>query len=318
MSEKLNPIYEKKKKRSRALKIFGVTVSVVLILAAVYFFVFHLEEVTYSGNKYYSEEELNEMLLSDGMSGNSLYVLVKFGLIFNPDYPYIEKVDVRMVSPSHLHIDVTEKVVVGCVERDGSYMYFDTEGLVIDQSSQQFSGVPLIEGITFDRVEMGEKLSLENERLLERVLNISVMLTKYKLKSDKVFFDEDGKITVYLGSIRAELGKDTNLKLKLVDLPRILPSLAGKAGVLHMENYSVDSDSITFTEDKEPEKPSSAAAPESSSGEPSSGEPESSSAAPSQQGENPSSAAPASSAPASSQAPSSAAPSGTAVPSFAV
>ncbi len=302
MPEKLNPLYEKKKKQSRALKIFSVVAGVIAVITAVYVFVFRLEEVTYTGNKYYSEEELNEMLLSDGMSWNSLYVLVKFGLIFNPDYPYIENVAVRMESPSHLHIDVSEKVVVGCVDCSGTYMYFDAEGMIIDSAARQFGGVPLIEGYSFENAVFGEKLSMEDERTLDKVINMAVMLSKHKIKAEKVAYDEDGKATLYIGNVRVELGKDTNLKMKLVDLPRILPSLAGKAGVLHMENYSADSDSVTFTEDKEPDPPPAAT-------EPASGEEGASGAEPA--GEEPLSSEPSSAEPqtTSPPVPSSAVPS---------
>ncbi|MBR5336722.1 MAG: hypothetical protein IK152_01930 [Lachnospiraceae bacterium] len=289
MIERVNPVYEKKKKRGRALRILAVVGTILVVLSAVYIFVFHLKEVTYSGNKHYSEQELNEMFLSDGMSGNSLFVLVKYTFFVHPGGGYLDHIKVSMKSPSHLHIDVYEKTIVGCVEYSDMYMYFDSEGLVIDSSTEKYNGIPLIAGISFDQTVVGEKLPIEDKGIFERILNLSGLLMKYDLKPDKVYFDELGKVTLHFEEVRVELGKDDNLKLKIADLAEMIPALRGKAGVLHMENYNPDSDGVTFTEDKEPEPPKPSEEP-SSSGEPSSSaEPQSSSV--SQQ------SAPASSAP---------------------
>ncbi len=292
MIEKLNPVYEKKKKRSRFLKIFATVSTIIVVLAAVYIFVFHLKKVTYTGNSYYTESSLNEMLLSDKMSGNSLFVFFKYNFFYKPDYPYLEKVRVKMLGPSHLQIDVTEKVVIGCVDYMGTYMYFDHTGTVIDSSLMLFEGTPVITGPEFEEVVMGEKIPVKDEAVFKRILEISELLAKNNLRPNSVNFDNDGNITLHFEQVRVELGTDRNIKLKISDLPEMLPSIEGKAGVLRMENYSPESENVTFTEDKE--EPSSAEEPSSS--EASSAAVPASSAAPASSATPVSSAAPASSA----------------------
>lgn len=293
MIEKLNPVYEKKKKRSRFLRIFTTVSVTIVVLAAVYIFVFHLKKVTYSGNSYYTESSLNEMLLSDKMSGNTLYVFFKYNFFYKPKYPYLDKVRVKMLSPSHLQIEVLEKVVIGCVDFNGMYMYFDHEGMVIDSSLMLFEGTPVITGFEFENVVTGEKLPVEDEKVFKRILDISELLAKNNLRPNSVNFDSDGNITLHFEQVRVELGTDRNIKLKISDLPEMLPAIEGKVGVLHMENYSPETDNVTFTEDKE-ETPSSSA--ESSSAAPSSTATPASSAAPASTVAPASSATPASSA----------------------
>lgn len=256
MIEKLNPVYEKKKKRSRFLRIFTTVSVTIVVLAAVYIFVFHLKKVTYSGNSYYTESSLNEMLLSDKMSGNTLYVFFKYNFFYKPKYPYLDKVQVKMLSPSHLQIEVFEKVVIGCVDFNGMYMYFDHEGMVIDSSLMLFEGTPVITGFEFENVVTGEKLPVEDEKVFKRILEISELLAKNNLRPNSVNFDSDGNITLHFEQVRVEMGTDRNIKLKISDLPEMLPTIEGKIGVLHMENYSPETDNVTFTEDKE-EPPSS-------------------------------------------------------------
>ncbi|MBR4753698.1 MAG: hypothetical protein IK054_00800 [Lachnospiraceae bacterium] len=302
MIENLNPIYEKKKKRSRFLRIFTTVATIIVVLAVVYIFVFHLNKVTYSGNSYYTESSLNEMLLSDKMSGNTLYVFFKYNFFYKPDYPYLEKVQVKMLSPSHLQIEIFEKVVIGCVDYMGTYMYFDHEGTVIDSSVMLYEGTPIITGLEFDHVVTGEKLPVEDEKVFKRILEISELLAKNNLRPNSVNFDADGNITLHFEQVRVELGTDKNIKLKISDLPEMLPSLEGKIGVLHMENYSPETDNVTFTEDKE--EPSSAAEPSSEAEASSAAAPAAASTAAAPEAAS-TAAAPASStaAPASSTAP---------------
>ena len=130
MVDKINPVYEEKKKKRSKVKIAVGIILAIFILVASFLFIFHLKEVTFSGNSYYSDEELTDMLLKEGLSGNSLYVMLKYNVFSKPEIPYIQGISVRMINPGHLQIEVSEKVIAGCVDYMGTYMYFDNEGYV--------------------------------------------------------------------------------------------------------------------------------------------------------------------------------------------
>ncbi|MBE6015472.1 MAG: cell division protein FtsQ [Lachnospiraceae bacterium] len=247
MVNKINPVYEEKKKKRSKVKILVGILLALFILVASFLFIFHLKEVTFSGNSYYSNEELTDMLLSEGLSGNSLYVMLKYNVFSKPDIPYIQGISVRMINPGHLQIEVSEKVVAGCVDYMGTYMYFDNEGYVVDSSSTLYEGTAVISGLAFDHLVLNEKLPVKDEKIFDRILTLTGMLMRHKLNPNKIFFDYQGNVTLYFGDVRVELGDEANTKLKVADLEKILPKLSGKKGVLHMENYSADKDSVTFT-----------------------------------------------------------------------
>ena len=263
METKINPAYEEKKHKGKKLKIVIVVLVAITVLVVSFLAIFHLREVTFSGNNYYSDEELTDLLLSEGLSGNSLYVMMKYNM-FNkePDIPYIQGISVRMISPSHLQIEVSEKVVVGCVDYMGTYMYFDNEGVVVDSSSTLTEGVAVISGLSFNHMTLGEKLPVENDDIFERIMTLTRLLVRHSLKPDKIFFDFNNRITLYFADIKVELGTEENLKIKIADLAQVMPSLVGRCGILHMENYSREKDTITFSaEERSSEAPSTTEAP---------------------------------------------------------
>lgn len=260
MAEKHNPVYEKKKKRSFRLKLFTVIASFVVIVSAIVIFGFHLTKVDYVGNTYYSNEELENILMNDSLSGNSLYVLLKYNLFYKVDLPFVQSIKVRMVSPAHVEFEVCEKVTAGCVDYMGTYMYFDNEGYVVESSSVLNEGIPVIAGLTFDHLVVNEKLPVEDDRIFNTILNITQYLLKNKLVPDKVYFGAENDITLHFGLVKVALGKDENLKLKIADAATILPKLEGQCGTLRMENYSTEKNSVTFQKEEppvEPETPSS-------------------------------------------------------------
>lgn len=255
MAEKHNPVYEKKKKRSFRIKLFTVIASVVLVISAIVIFGFHLTKVNYVGNKYYTNEELEEKLLSEGLSGNSLYVLIKYNLFYKTDLPFVQSIKVRMLSPSHIEFEVIEKVTVGCVDYMGTYMYFDNEGYVVESSGTLNEGIPVIAGLSFDHLVVNEKLPVQDDKIFNTILTITQYLMKNKLVPDKVFFGAENDITLHFGLVKVALGKDENLKLKITDAASILPSLKDQCGTLHMENYSSEKNSVTFQKEDPPQEP---------------------------------------------------------------
>ena len=68
------------------------------------------------------------------------------------------------------------------------------------------------------------------------------------------FLSQDGSETALTyemkdlgyGTVKVNIGKLENLDEKLMQLPYILPSLAGERGTLDLQNYILDKKNITF------------------------------------------------------------------------
>ena len=154
-----------------------------------------------------------------------------------------------VVSPDTIKIIVYEKTVAGYVEYQGRFMYFDRDGIVVESSDTRTMGVPQVTGIQFDHVVLYEPLPVEDPSIFMQILSITQVLSKYDISTDKIYFNENNEITLYFGQVRARLGSD-DLEEKVMRLQYILPHLEEERGVLEMENYTDESQNITFTRDE--------------------------------------------------------------------
>ena len=171
------------------LAVAGVVCAVLLGALAFVQMQFHVENVSVEGNVHYTKEEIEEMVIKDRLSANSLYLSFKYRNKEIRNIPFIEKMSVRVDSPNSITIRVYEKTVAGYVEYMGRYMYFDREGIVVESSETRTSGVPQVTGIDFDHVVLYEPLPVEDTAIFSEVLSITQMLSKYDIVTDKIFFN---------------------------------------------------------------------------------------------------------------------------------
>lgn len=235
-------------------KKFILTALLLLILCgiAVYYGIttqFSVTEVVVEGNEHYTDEQIKEMLLSGGVLDNSLYLSLKYRNKEMKDIPFVETMDVEILSNHTIRINVYEKALAGCISYLGSYMYFDKDGTVVESSDSLTEGVPQIKGLTFDHVVLHEKLPVEDTAVFSRILKVTQLLGKYELEADKIFFGSDKDITLYFNQVRVLLGTDENIDEKIMQLVYILPNLEGKSGVLNMENFDENTENIPFNMD---------------------------------------------------------------------
>lgn len=229
----------------------AVLIGVVLIAAAFALLVtqFSVTEVKVEGNEHYTDAQIKEMVLPEGMLNNSLYLSVLYRNKEIKDIPFVEMMDVEIVSNHTIRINVYEKALAGCVNYLGNYMYFDREGIVVETSDRLTDGVPQIKGLTFQHVVMHEKLPVEDTTIFSKILNITQLLEKYDLKADKIFFGSKKDVTLYFGQARVYLGEDEKMDEKIMQLVPILPHLEGKSGVLDMEDFDENTENIPFNMD---------------------------------------------------------------------
>ena len=229
------------------------SIVILIFLAAAGFAVvvtqFSVTGVKVEGNEHYTDEQIMDMVLPEGMWNNSLYLAVKYRNKEIKDIPFVEMMDVEVESNHSIKINVYEKALAGCVNYLGNYMYFDRDGIVVESSDRLTDGVPQIKGLTFEHVVMHEPLPVEDKSVFSKILNVTQLLGKYDLSADKIFFGADMDITLYFGQARVYLGTDARMEEKMMQLVPILPHLEGKSGVLNMENFDENTENIPFNMD---------------------------------------------------------------------
>lgn len=232
--------------------ILGAIIVGLLLLAAGFAVVvtqFSVTQVSVEGNTQYTDEQIKDMILPEGLLNNSIYLSVVYRNKEIKDIPFVEMMDVEIVSNHEIRINVYEKALAGCVNYLGNYMYFDREGIVVETSDRLSEGVPQIKGLTFDHVVMHEKLPVEDDTIFAKILNVTQLLAKYDLRADKIFFGTDKDVTIYFGQARVYLGGDEKMDEKIMQLVPILPHLEGKSGILNMENFDENTVNIPFNMD---------------------------------------------------------------------
>lgn len=238
----------------RRKRFIAITVGVILvIMVCIIMFVlgqYHVKTVVVEGNEHYTAQEIEEMVLPKGIWNNSILLSVKYSKKKIENIPFVESMDVEIVSRNEICIHVYEKVLAGCVSYLGSYLYFDREGIVVESSQELTDGVPQIDGLKFDHVVMHERIPVQDEEIFSEILKVTQLLTKYELAADHIYFNNDGETTLVFDEARIYLGTDAYIDEKVEQLSYILPSLEGKAGTLHLETYDENTTKINFEPDR--------------------------------------------------------------------
>ncbi len=230
--------------------LLGIVALILLFSVLIAVGIFRVTKVDVSGNSYYTKEQITELVMEDSYN-NSLYLMLQYGYLGGKEIPFVDNVEVSFVSPSHVKIRVYEKTMIGYVEYMGSNLYFDKDGTVVESSNEVLEGIPCIKGLKFDTLSLYQPLNVANADVFEVLLSMTQMMKKYELAPDAITLKNDGaEIVLTFGYVRVNLGAGDNMDEKAARIKSLLPDLADKSGVLHMEEYTNESTNISFIKDK--------------------------------------------------------------------
>ena len=224
-----------------------------LIVAGVYVILtqFHIEKVTIDGNTRYTDKEIRTMLERNAYFDNSLIICLMNRIRPIKGVPFIDKIDVTYISAKEIGVDVYEMAVAGCVEDMGRYIYFDKDGYILESSEERFTDVPCVEGLTFNKFVLHEKLPVKDKKKFEQILQVTQLIRENGLNIDRIRFSIADELILYKEDIIIQLGKNENLEDKMMNLPGILEEAKGMKGTLHMEEFTQGSKTVTFIPKKE-------------------------------------------------------------------
>lgn len=259
---------ERRRKKRRKIGLYILLILILLIAAGVFIVmnVFTVENVVVEGNELYSSTQIENMVLNDEYSWNSLYVDLKYRFVDIGEVPFVDTMEVSLDNPHTVHIKVYEKGMLGYlyINSIGQNAYFDKDGFVVETSTEVIDGVPKITGISCEEVVLYEKLQLENSDILRDLLNLTQTLKKYNLLPDEIQYDSNMEPVLYYGTIQVKIGSEDNLSQKVVRLSIILPQLDELSGTLHLETWTPETTDIIWdraeeqseTEEETTEEPS--------------------------------------------------------------
>lgn len=230
-----------KSKLSLAGVILRVMVAAALLSGAVFFLVdCKLENLVIQPGSVYSAEEIEDRLFTVGTDRYAALFAARINYLWNEDIPFVEKIDVELVDRNSVIVYVYDKAVIGCVEHMGSYVYFDREGMAVDSADSIRTGIPLITGLTFNKIAMGEQLDLSDGEAFGTILDILMLLEKNELVASDIDFGLRRDITIHIGDDEFLLGISDNYDMKINNIPGALGAVSEGSFVFDLRNYDND------------------------------------------------------------------------------
>ena len=254
--DKVQKVNFKKGKMSvlQRIRLIAIVVAVVLLVGGAFLFIegFKVRNVKVEGSTHYTAQQIQDMVIVDKLSTNSLYLKLKYKNKKIENIPFVEHMDVKIEDRNTVKIIVYEKAIAGYVTYLENKMYFDKDGIVVESSKEFVPGIPEISGLEFDHVILHEPLPVEDVRIFKEILSLTQLLNKNSLVADKIYFDHFGDITLYFGDIRVSLGDGEYLDERVTHLAAILSKAKPMQlkGKLHMETFTVSNPKTTFEMDE--------------------------------------------------------------------
>ena len=242
----------RRRRRMRRLRIAALFVVLLGIAAAVLLGLFRMRTFDVSGNTRHSTQEIQSDLVYDFWTRNSLYFTWKYrNQGQEVRAPYLKTLQAKLEKPGAVRLIVQEKTIAGTIQYGGKWVYFDSEGMILEISPEKDEPVPLITGVEMEEPVLYQRLPLTNTALLQTMLKITALINDTALEPDDISFNDNLSITVTMGNVKVELGQDEYLEEKVANLAAVYPEIAGQKGTLNMTAFTGKSEPITFQEEEE-------------------------------------------------------------------
>lgn len=235
----------------RILKKTTVFFSVIAAAAVIVIFGFKLRNVTVEGNEYYSDEEILSFINYEASPKNTLWLFWKNREPLTEGIPFINKISVKIQSPDTLKVEVTEKIIIGAVEDNGTYMFFDNEGNVAESSTASREGIPLVTGLTMSgTINLNEKLPAEDSSQLDDLLKLALSMQQYDVEADSITCEENKRFSFSKGNVTVKLGLCRDIEDKLTAYNELKSQeVLQEGGTLLLEDYDSTKQNIIFSKD---------------------------------------------------------------------
>ena len=233
-------------RKGSRIRVLVVLIALIIFGGAFAVWNMKITDITVLGSSYYDDDELISKVFSDAKYYRTVMCFWNNSFGQKEEIPFIKTYDLTITGLHSARIVVYEKNIVGYIPYMGSYLYFDTDGYIVESSSEKLDGKLFIDGINFDYFIMNYRLPVDDDSIFMQILVISRLVEDEQLAVTKVHFDKNMNISLYIDDIRAYLGKGVGIESKLHTLKDILPKLEGEKGTLMLDNYSVVNDTVEY------------------------------------------------------------------------
>ena len=239
------------KKKKRVWKILIPIILILLIGIGVWFLVtnWSIEAIEIEGTTTYTDDEVIHALQEEDYVPNTLLMVLE-NRIFGQTYlPFVEKVTMSCKNPHVLKLHIKEGLRAGVFEYMGKYVYFNDEGMAMESRNHLFDEVPVVTGLNYDKLVLGEKIPVKDD-YFRTIVMITKKIASYKLDISEIHFDDKDQITLTCGDYQIFLGTSTDIEDKMSKISSVLESVSKqhKKGTIDLSLYDSEREIITFRE----------------------------------------------------------------------
>ncbi len=235
--------YKKQEKSKKVKKVASILFLIILCITAITLFllspIFNITEITVKGNEQISSNEI--ISLSRIEKGTNLYKMRSKQIAENiKENKYIEEVNVSRKLPSTIVITVKERKPEFYLEFGGAYTYIDSQGYIIELSSNVLENKPKLLGLKTpsENIKPGNNLCDEDVENIYEVLKILKIAENYSIK-DKITSINISDSNNYVLNIQNEnkivnVGTTEKIDTKMMYLQSILEKEKDSSGIIFL------------------------------------------------------------------------------------
>ncbi|MBR4892914.1 MAG: FtsQ-type POTRA domain-containing protein [Clostridia bacterium] len=220
---------QRRKRKKKAKKIFLAIILMLIICIGLLFTpVFNLKVIDISGNNVILSEEI--ISTSGFNAGENIF---RFRLKDAGEniakIPFVDSVSLQRILPQKIEISIVECIPVAYVNVADTVVIVDDEGKVLSEKTPDISyKLPELSDFKFDKYILGEKITLNSDKNLQKTLEIAKDLYNNNLienvssifiENDELCFNMDNDLKVIVGNSDNINSKLTMLKAVLEKLP---------------------------------------------------------------------------------------------------
>ncbi len=253
------------KKRNKNHK---VAINIIIIAFALFFLVLclaykfcNVNVINVYGLKNQTEEGIISYLFTDNPERSVFKLYTRYKLMDKEDIPFVEDYEITFDSFTSISVQVYEKSIIGYVENEDGYWYFDREGYAVECFDYVIEDTIKIEGMYTSGISLNSKLSMVvstsdgvgtgsietlDEDMCEKIFNMCQLILDFEFDVSAVMVDENMEFSLEIGQVVVLLGDGDDINQKLSDLKNIIEVLKDDPGTLNMRELSADG-SYVFT-----------------------------------------------------------------------
>lgn len=202
--------------------------SALLLSSTLFTPLFKVNEVSLNLNPFTTQEEL--LTLGKIEKGKTILPFLSEGQTIKrlKAHPYVLNADLTKQWPQKLKIEITYRQDRFAIPNAGFYIILDDE-LHVLRVDKMFYDATVIEGLTFKEFKIGEKITVDQSRLLGRIVGLKQLMEKSHVEFLSKLSYTEGKLIAYTKTgLKVSFGDVANIETRFNNAVEIYDNLQSK------------------------------------------------------------------------------------------